>query len=257
MRAQDTHRDVARVAANWEVLGSEDPLWAVLWDPAGKGGRWDLRRFFETGTRDADEMLERVRSATGVAPRGGRALDFGCGVGRITAALSRRFDRVDGVDVAESMIEKARRLCPPNCVFHLNRSPDLSLFESETFDLVHSRLVLQHLAPQLVGSYVREFVRVLRPGGVAVFDVPDRHRWTPRGVFVRLAPDGLLSFVRRIRNPGGAVMELHVTPEVDVRAAVSAAGGEVLDASPIADHPRMPLRKLCYVVRRSRRDTGG
>jgi len=45
----------------------------------------------------------------GVEPSGGRALDFGCGLGRLTQPLAERFDEAVGVDIAASMIEGARR----------------------------------------------------------------------------------------------------------------------------------------------------
>ena len=51
----------------------------------------------------------------------------------------------------------------------------MTQFASSGFDLVYSRLVLQHVPPQLVRRYVPELVRVLHPGGVLVFQlsVPD------------------------------------------------------------------------------------
>jgi len=61
----------------------------------------------------------------------------------------------------------------PNCSFELANTPDLRRFRDATFDLVFSYLVLQHLpGTALIESYVREFIRLLTPGGVAVFQLP-------------------------------------------------------------------------------------
>ena len=46
----------------------------------------------------------------GVTVSRGRALDFGCGAGRLTRALAARFESVVGVDVADAMLDKARAL---------------------------------------------------------------------------------------------------------------------------------------------------
>jgi SAM-dependent methyltransferase len=97
-----------------------------------------------------------------------RALDFGCGVGRVTQGLARHFERCDGVDVAASMLERARALnaLGERCVFTQNAAPDLALYPDESFDLVYSGYVLQHLPPESARRYLGELVRVLAKGGL-------------------------------------------------------------------------------------------
>lgn len=104
----------------------------------------------------------------------GRALDFGCGVGRLTQVLVTRFDHCDGVDIAASMIAEARRInrFGERVDYHVNARPDLSLFESGSLDFVLSFIVLQHMEPHYAAYYLREFVRVLKVGGVTVFQLP-------------------------------------------------------------------------------------
>jgi SAM-dependent methyltransferase len=49
----------------------------------------------------------------------------------------------------------------------------LATFASESFDLVLAELVLQHMPNGRVATaYIEEFLRVLRPGGIAVFQLP-------------------------------------------------------------------------------------
>ena len=75
--------DLEQLQANWDTFGRGDPLWAVLTDPTKKGNRWEVEEFFRTGEIEAAEVVSDAR-ALGVPRRFGAALDFGCGVGRIT-----------------------------------------------------------------------------------------------------------------------------------------------------------------------------
>ena len=164
----------------WESWAQADPLWAILSDPNQKGGKWDIDEFFANGVVDIDELLEATASR-GLTPRRGRSLDFGCGIGRLTQALAAEFEHVDGVDISETMVSLAREhnRFGDRCTFHVNGEPDLSLFDDGVFDLVFSTIVLQHNPPDLAQSYIEEFVRILAPGGIAVFDMPEDLKGVP------------------------------------------------------------------------------
>lgn len=148
-------------------------MWAVLTDSRRKGNRWDPDEFFETGRSTLSGWLS-VLDRLDLAVNRGRALDFGCGLGRLTQALCEHFDRCDGVDIAPSMIEGAREWNRhgARCAYHLNTGGDLADFPDGAFDLVFCYLVLQHMEPHLARGYVSEFMRVLAPGGMAVFQAP-------------------------------------------------------------------------------------
>jgi SAM-dependent methyltransferase len=120
--------------------------------------------------------------ASGLAGRRERALDFGCGAGRLSRALGRYYGEVLGLDIAPSMIELARSLHREHdhCRFAVNERDDLSDLPDASFDLVLTLLVLQHMRPEYALRYVREFVRVLRPGGVLVMQVPSGRRGEAR-----------------------------------------------------------------------------
>ena len=85
------------------------------------------------------------------------------------------------------MVTKARELNGQigNCSFVVNNSADLRVFPNETFDLIYSARVLQHLPSQkVIEQYVSEFARVLKSGGLLVFQIPTsislRWRLQPR-----------------------------------------------------------------------------
>jgi ubiquinone/menaquinone biosynthesis C-methylase UbiE len=165
--------DFRRLHDTWESLGQRDPLWAILSTPESRGNRWDEAEFFRTGEDEVARLFDRLNGLR-ISIERGRALDFGCGVGRVTRAFATRFDRVDGVDIAPSMIRFAdeHNGNTDRCWYHTNRSPNLRLFESNTFDFVYSRIVLMHIPPRFTKQYITEFSRILRPGGLAVFHVP-------------------------------------------------------------------------------------
>jgi SAM-dependent methyltransferase len=172
--------DLRRLRANWEAFGKQDPLWAILTLPGKRLGRWDVREFFETGVVEVDELMRRLETI-GHPGRRERALDFGCGVGRVTQALAGHFAEVVGVDIARSMLARARRLngLGSRCRYMHNDQQDLRAFPDGHFDLVYTAYVLQHMPPEYARGYVSEFIRVLRSDGVAVFQMPATRRSSP------------------------------------------------------------------------------
>ena len=165
--------DLAALRRTWDAWGREDPLWAVLSVDDRRGNRWDAEEFLRTGREHVAWMLGWLREL-GIEPARGDWLDFGCGVGRLTQALAAHAGTVLGVDIAPSMVERAHALAATlnNVRFEADDSGDLRRHPDGSFDLVCSFLVLQHIPTEIALGYVSEFVRVLRPGGVAVFGAP-------------------------------------------------------------------------------------
>lgn len=225
-----------RLRRRWDVLGTTDPFWAVLTADDKRGDRWDVEEFFATGEREIDEVMTYIESL-GVDLDHGAALDFGCGVGRLTQALADRFEAVWAVDIAPSMIEAARRLDrhPGICHFRVNERPDLQLFESDRFGFVYSKIVLQHIEPRFQRAYIREFVRVLAPEGVLLFQTPSEPisrsaLWRRLKPKIRtITPSLLVDAYRRIRWGKGPHMEMWGIPKDDVVAILEEQGARVLD----------------------------
>jgi SAM-dependent methyltransferase len=161
----------------WEQHAQHDPLWAILSDPTKKGRKWDLPAFFETGAREISIVLYRLAELDLEISRKA-ALDFGCGVGRLTQALGAHFDQAVGVDISPTMIRLAEKLNRhPGRVRYLSNSrEDLSIFDASAFDFIYSDIVLQHVPPASTRKYLPEFVRILKKGGVLVFQLPSHPR---------------------------------------------------------------------------------
>ncbi len=223
----------------WDALGRSDPLWAILTDPSKKGNRWHLDEFFETGVREIDALFEYI-GTLGVARSRRRALDFGCGVGRLTQALARDFARVDGVDIAPSMIARAREYNRrgDRCQFHVNGSGDLRLFDDDTFDLIYSNITLQHIPPPHAAGYLGELVRVLAPGGLLIFQIPagvDAARARrPKQRLKRMLPAPALTFFYAVTQLWRSGMTMHPIAKQEVVGLLEGAGARMIDVSPDA-----------------------
>ena len=76
---------------DWEDLGQLDPLWAVLSTPTKRHGKWEEQEFYATGREFISGVLKKANQL-GVPSATKRALDFGCGVGRLTIALTDFFE---------------------------------------------------------------------------------------------------------------------------------------------------------------------
>lgn len=185
--------DLETVKRNWDEFGRRDPLWAILTAPQKRNGGWDRSEFFRTGQLEMADLMRRIESLPIKLARK-RALDFGCGVGRVTQALAFYFDECVGVDIAPSMLKLAKRFnkLGSKCKYVLNQSPNLGLFAAGAFDFVYSNIVLQHIKPEFSLAYIREFIRILAPGGLVVFQLTSEPASLPRTSPGRTACAGAL-----------------------------------------------------------------
>jgi len=206
----------------WDAHAARDPLWAVLSDAGKENKQWDVARFFETGVNEISLILYELESDSVRVGRR-RALDFGCGVGRLTQALAPHFEEVVGVDVSPGMIDTATALnrFPERVSYVANAAPSLETFPDATFDFVYTNLVLQHIVPDLTLEYLREFLRILTPGGVLVFQLPSHQRTAadpvPETVTTAMPDDAYQAALRVPRAPRGTVRPaVEITLEVEV-----------------------------------------
>jgi SAM-dependent methyltransferase len=237
------HSELARLSRDWTKLGQADPLWAVCVESGRRGGRWDVGEFMATGQAEIAAALDRLNQL-GLGQLRTAALDFGCGAGRLTAALSGYFDSVTGVDISVSMLERANGLVAgqPGCTFVHNARPDLRVFPDASFDLVYSSLVLQHMPRALALAYLKEFVRVTRPGGAVVIVVPQAPKPTLSGAVYALAPPFVTGLIQRKLFGYPAAMQMTTLPTRRVRRVVELGGARLVASDPCAgmgEHWRM------------------
>jgi 2-polyprenyl-3-methyl-5-hydroxy-6-metoxy-1,4-benzoquinol methylase len=158
---------------DWERLAQADPFWAVAGGEQFHKDRLNdeaQREFFASGERYIASVFDLIRKHLdpSFAPR--NALDFGCGLGRLTIPLARRVECVTGVDVADTMLRQARGWLDH---FQINnvelcKGNDSLASVNGPFDLIHSCIVFQHIAPQRGEAILRRMLELMKNGSVGV-----------------------------------------------------------------------------------------
>jgi SAM-dependent methyltransferase len=223
---------------NWDELAKADPLFIVLTYKDKQGGKWDPKEFFNTGVAEVETDLAYIRSL-GTEILKGKALDFGCGVGRLSQALVNQFEEVHGVDISEKMIELARKYNQKGdkCKFYVNAKKDLSLFQSNSFAFIYSKIALQHIRPVFSKAYLQEFMRLLTLGGILFFQLTaEPAKAAPQGALRRfikkLLPENIREWLRDLKWRGKARVDVYGVPKDEVIKILESNGGQVLGVRP-------------------------
>lgn len=166
-------RDVKdRHAEDWEELARREPYFAVLTSegsPGVEGSQIATAAFLDTGEEDIASLLSAITSLLGRDMAMGSALDFGCGAGRLTLPLARRFTTVVACDVAPTMLKHARQNIENAGLRNVTFLGPGLLAEQPPrhFDFVCSLLVFQYIRPATGYEIIETLLDLLAPGGVA------------------------------------------------------------------------------------------
>jgi cyclopropane fatty-acyl-phospholipid synthase-like methyltransferase len=157
-----------RMRQDWNQRAREDPHYYVAFGRREQ----DDAEFFATGADVVRGLRAEARHLCAPGrplPHNLKALEIGCGPGRLMRPLSTDFAEIHGIDVSDEMIRLAReklRGIPHAHVYHTGTS-DLSLFADESFDFVYSYAVFQHIpSREVVLGYLSDARRVLKNGGI-------------------------------------------------------------------------------------------
>ena len=213
---------------NWESWAKADPMWAVCTDADKRNHGWQAEGFFASGRDEIDLLMAGIAQLGRDRPRGA-ALDFGCGMGRLTQALAQHFDQCTGVDISAKMIELAQQhnAHGDRCQYAHNQADHLGRFADATFDFIYCSRVVQHMEPTYSLAYIREFVRVLKPSGMLVFQLPSGQHGYKKMLKI-LLPAAAVNLLRRVVYGSAAVMEMYTVPESTVHQVLSASGAQLV-----------------------------
>lgn len=218
----------------WDRLGVIDPLWAILSFPNKRGCKWELGEFFKSGKTEIIEIMKYAKLLS-VKISFEKALDFGCGVGRLTQALADYFDLVYGVDIAPSMIKSAEKYnqYPDRCKYFLNKTYSLKIFPDNYFDFVYSNITLQHMLPKYSKKYIQEFLRILKYGGLLIFQIPSHQieqfsqRKKVEEIIKKLTPKKILELRGKIKKTYPKI-EMHGVKKNEVVRILEFNKGKIL-----------------------------
>jgi SAM-dependent methyltransferase len=157
----------------WEYYGQHDPYYGVLtWDDYRRENldAAALTRFFDSGKAYIDLVLQTIQQQLDPAFHPTRALDFGCGVGRLTIPLAAICESAIGVDISPAMLKEAQKNCQRLGVTNVEfvQSDDQLSRLMGRFDLINSFIVFQHIPCDRGEAILTRLIDLLADNGVGV-----------------------------------------------------------------------------------------
>jgi SAM-dependent methyltransferase len=153
--------------ADWRAIGSTEPFWGVLAGDEYRKANLNesaVARFYTSGQVEMAGVVERIRNLFDESFSPLLAIDFGCGVGRLSLAMADYAEHVIGVDISARMLAEAetrRAKYKIESVVFVDKLPE------DTVHWVNSYLVFQHIPPERGYGLLAELLSRLAPGGVA------------------------------------------------------------------------------------------
>lgn len=200
---------MAKAKEQWELLGRTDPYYAVATFDKFKSKSLDdvlKDEFFATGREHVEFVAEEYELRFGDDFRPDRALDFGCGVGRLVLPFAEKAAHVTGVDISDNMLSEARRNCESRGLSNVDLLQTEEFLRSDVdFDFVHSFIVFQHIDPRIGMPLFSKIVKRLKPGGAgAIHFTYATHDGGKQALSFRLYRDYPLTFKVRSIIKGDA-----------------------------------------------------
>lgn len=162
---------------DWERWGANDPYFGVISNEAYRSGAMsaDSRaQFFASGKAHVAGTLAALRDLFGVEVAPCSVLDFGCGVGRLVIPFARASGHVTGMDISPSMLAETRANCAAEGLSNVSllqstgdRLPELHA----SYDLIHSDIVLPHIAWARGRTIIGALARHVTPGGFLALQI--------------------------------------------------------------------------------------
>lgn len=158
-------------AEDWKLISQTNPYWGVLTAEEYKTENLTsdtLNEFYATGETYIAQLYGEIEHYFGpFNPK--RAIDFGCGVGRLLAPIARRGPFAIGIDVAPEMCNIASKYLTSIGLTQFETSTNLP---AEPVDWVNSYIVFQHIPPRIGYAILGKLWKLLNPGGVISLHLP-------------------------------------------------------------------------------------
>lgn len=211
-----------KTAAQWHHLGETEPYWSVITQESYLQSHFEQSRevFYSTGEQEI-QFLDNALERNGLESRPlGRCVELGCGVGRITGALAKRYHEVVAIDISAPHLRLAEEELSTQGVSNVKYKHLTSLDQTEEYgsiDLFYSKIVLQHNPPPVMEVILRNLLAALSPGGIGFFQIP---------VFKA----GYKFLVEQyLQEDNQTNMEMHFFPQAELLQLVANAGCRVCE----------------------------
>jgi SAM-dependent methyltransferase len=164
------------IKQQWIDLGKTKPYWSVLsHDKFVNPSSGDIKTFYELGVVEFQFVINVLRRLDITLADYSTCLEYGCGLGRVTQAMSRHFSHTYGYDISNEHIELARNQLSKNETNNISFKVISELKELDSLpkvDFFYSQLVLQHNPPSLILYILEKLFKSLNKNGIGYFQVP-------------------------------------------------------------------------------------
>ncbi len=211
-----------KVSAQWLHLGKTEPHWSVLTNDSYYQDNFHMNRdaFYGSGYPEVQMFDATLVRANVLTANLNRCVELGCGVGRVTGPLAERFNSVVGVDISPSHLLVAKehfKATSHENIEWVHLDSIASIQNLGVFDVLYSRIVLQHNPPPVMLRLLRDLLNLLRPGGIAFFQIP-----TYKAGYSFSIDDYLA-------HPNVTDMEMHYLPQWHLLRLIKECDCEVLE----------------------------
>jgi SAM-dependent methyltransferase len=175
--SEDIEALFAAVRRVWSRYAEADAYYSVLAHRRFRGSppAEVLEEFYASGEQDVNVVRQLIEKHNGDLRKIGTVLDVGCGLGRASYWLARAFPKVVGIDVSPGHLDIARQYMADHGVANfmpicLSGVEDLG--QLPRFDLLYSKIVLQHNPQPIACIILDALLAKLNRGGYAIFQIP-------------------------------------------------------------------------------------
>ena len=214
----------AHIQKTWENLGQTEPYWSVITDEQflDKNIEETKELFYESGKGNIQQIHDSLDRNQIDYSAFKSCLEYGCGLGRVTYWLAENFEKVFGYDISQYHLEIAADYLTSknlnNVVLnHVKQIEDIQNLPK--VDLIYSVIVLQHNPPPIIDLIIREFIKSLNSGGIALFQVPT----------YRINYQFSIASYLNNEAANHEEMEMHVLPQQQIFEIVRTEGGKVIE----------------------------
>jgi 2-polyprenyl-3-methyl-5-hydroxy-6-metoxy-1,4-benzoquinol methylase len=196
---------MSKAEKDWEKFGRTNPYYAVATLDKFKEENLNdssKENFFITGEEYTQKIWQVIEKnfIPDFYPQ--KAIDFGCGVGRLILPMAKRSGQITGVDISENMLKEGRINAQNAGLKNIDfiKDGDKILKLNGQFDFIHSFVVFQHIKPEIGEIIFQKFVKMLSPGGIGVLHFAYSNSKSSLGQKFRFKLYRDFSWIHKIRN---------------------------------------------------------